>query len=158
MSGHTIPEVDSAKTLMTEAITWSVMKWLREKKRVRDTADRANAVLDDLSEKVRDLWPLTLREQYQALCSQSTNCNARTTGKHTSGKETGFADVRSDALALKDADDSAHRARIDAEATFDEAERKLSTALAREGCRKAIRGWELHEEAIRKAKKFIVSK
>ncbi|MGZ4819106.1 MAG: hypothetical protein ACXVZJ_10800, partial [Terriglobales bacterium] len=55
------------------------------------------------------------------------------------------------AKAVKKADDAAHRARMDAEDTFDEAERQLSTRLAREGCRKAIASWELHEEAIRKA-------
>ena len=38
-----LPEVETAKALMNEAVTWSVMKWLREKNRVRQTADRANA-------------------------------------------------------------------------------------------------------------------
>ena len=52
---------------------------------------------------------------------------------------------------IKEADDEAHRARMEAENTFDEAERQLSTQLAREGCQKAIRSWELHERAIRKA-------
>jgi hypothetical protein len=37
---------------------------------------------------------------------------------------------------------------MDAESTFDEAEKQLSTALAREGCRKAIHSWELFEKAI----------
>jgi hypothetical protein len=45
----------------------------------------------------------------------------------------------------------AERAHLDAENTFDEAERQLSTRLAREGCAKAIASWELHEAAIRKA-------
>jgi hypothetical protein len=40
---------------------------------------------------------------------------------------------------------------MDAEHTFDEAERLLSTSLAREGCQKAIRSWDLHEKAIRRA-------
>jgi hypothetical protein len=153
-----IHEVESAKALMTEAMTWSVMKWLREKKRVRTTADQANAVLDDLSEKVRGLWPFSLRDQYERLRSESANCKAGPIGKHSSPNGTVSAQVLSDALALKDADDSAHRARLDAEATFDEAEKRLSTALAREGCRKAIRAWELHEQAIRKSQQFIFSK
>jgi hypothetical protein len=58
---------------------------------------------------------------------------------------------------VKEADDEAYRARMDAEETFDEAERQLSTSLAREGCRKAIHGWELHEKAIRKAEAAIHS-
>ena len=57
---------------------------------------------------------------------------------------------------IKEADDEAYRARIDAEKTFDEAERQLSTSMAREGCGKAIHGWELHEKAIRKAEAAIL--
>lgn len=158
MHEHTIPEVDSAKALMTDAMRWSVMKWLREKKRVRAAADQANDALDDLSQKVRARWPLSLREQYQALCSESTNCKTRPDAKQNSSKKTPPSSVSPDAIALRDADDSAYRARMEAEATFDEAEKKLSTALAREGCRKAIRSWELHEQAIRKAQEFIISK
>jgi hypothetical protein len=44
---------------------------------------------------------------------------------------------------------------MDAENTFDEAERQMSTRLAREGCSKAIASWELHEAAIRKAEVAI---
>jgi hypothetical protein len=44
---------------------------------------------------------------------------------------------------------------MDAEDTFDEAEKKLSTRLAREGCRKAIDSWDLHEQAIRKSEAAI---
>jgi len=52
---------------------------------------------------------------------------------------------------VKEADDQAHHARMDAERTFDEAERRLSTSMAREGCKKAIHSWDLHEKAIRRA-------
>ena len=52
---------------------------------------------------------------------------------------------------VKDADDEAHDARMDAEATFDEADRQMNLSLAREGCGKAILSWELHEKAIRRA-------
>ena len=48
-----------------------------------------------------------------------------------------------------------YQARLEAEKTFDAAEKQLSTALAREGCRKAIEGWELHERAIRKAEAAV---
>jgi hypothetical protein len=40
---------------------------------------------------------------------------------------------------------------LDAEDTFDVAEKKLSASLAREGARKAIESWDLREAAIRKA-------
>jgi hypothetical protein len=38
----------------------------------------------------------------------------------------------------READNEAYRTRIDAEKAFDDAERQLSTSLAREACRKAI--------------------
>ena len=63
----TLPEVETAKALMTEAMTWSVMKWLREKKRVRKTADSANAALDQASRAVRERWPQPIRTAYEAL-------------------------------------------------------------------------------------------
>jgi hypothetical protein len=59
---------------------------------------------------------------------------------------------------VKRADEEAFRARMDAEDTFDEAERQLSTSMAREGCRKAIYSWKLHEQAIRMAERLIPSR
>jgi hypothetical protein len=120
-----LPEVETAKALMTEAVAWSVMKWLREKKRVRKTADQANAALDQLHQAVKDRWP-----------DAAKAVNAK---------------------KVKEADDEAYRAHLDAEATFDEAEKLLSTSLAREGCRKAILSWDLHEKAIRKAEALMGS-
>ena len=148
-----VPEVEAAKALMTEAMTWSVMKWLREKKRVRKTADRANAVLDQLSDSVKARWPDGLRAAYEALRPQAAGGrDARCQQKQPPSLDSGAKLI---AKKVRDADDDAYRARIDAEKTFDEAERQLSTSLAREGCRKAIHGWELHEKAIRKAEAVI---
>lgn len=141
-----ITEVESAKALMTEAMTWSVMKWLREKKRVRRTADLANAALDQASQAIRGRWPEAIRSAYDALIAQRP------------------VPVKTDPAATltasksHDADDEAYRARMDAEKAFDDAERQLSTSLAREGCRKAIHSWDLHEKAIRKAEALIPSK
>lgn len=148
-----LPEVEAAKALMTEAMTWSVMKWLREKKRVRKTADLANAALDQASEAVRERWPEPIRRAYEALVTQT----AGTVSAHRQQA----APVKTDPAATlaasksRDADDEAYRAHMDAEKTFDDAERQLSTSLAREGCRKAIHSWDLHEKAIRKAEAFI---
>ena len=128
---------------MTEAMTWSVMKWLREKKRVRRTADLANAALDQASQAIRGRWPEAIRSAYDALIAQRP------------------VPVKTDPAATltasksHDADDEAYRARMDAEKAFDDAERQLSTSLAREGCRKAIHSWDLHEKAIRKAEVLI---
>jgi hypothetical protein len=139
-----LPEVEEARTLMTEAQEWSVMKWLKEKKRVRKIADRANDALDQLSKETKLRWPDELRAAYGGL--------ARNTSREKPGAETPDA-----VKQVKRADDEAFRARMDAEGTFDEAERQLSTSMAREGCRKAIYSWELHEKAIRMAERLIPS-
>ena len=60
-------------------------------------------------------------------------------------------EVKLVAAQVKEADDRAYEAHMDAEETFDEAERHLSAAMAREGAEKAIESWILHEKAIRKA-------
>ena len=50
--------------------------------------------------------------------------------------------------SVKEADDAAYQAHLDAEESFDRAEKRLSTSQAREGARKAILSWELFERAI----------
>jgi len=148
-----IPAVETAKLLMAEAVTWSVMKWLREKKTVRKIADQANAALDQMNQSVKDRWPVNVRAAYEALVKQS----AGNTPRHRDELEPspGNGDAFLTAKKIKEADTEAHHARMDAEETFDIAEKQLSTALAREGCRKAIRSWELLEKAIRKAEALI---
>lgn len=51
---------------------------------------------------------------------------------------------------LKTADEEAHKARMDAEAQFDEADRRMSTSMAREGAQMAINAWTMREKLIRK--------
>ena len=151
-----IPVVESAKALMTEAVAWSVMKWLREKKTVRKIADQANAALDQLNQATKDRWPHDVKFAYQALIAQAatpaTSCEQRNPPSPVADPQAILT-----AKKIKEADDEAHRARIDAEKTFDAAEKQLSTAVAREGCRKAIHSWELHEKAIRKSEAIIES-
>lgn len=148
-----LPEVETAKALMTEAMAWSVMKWLREKKTVRKTADLANAALDQLSETTKARWTEGLRSAYQALGPEAAGGSA--SGIQRKPPRVIDAEAQLIAKKVKVADDEAYRARMDAEETFDEAERQLSTSLAREGCRKAIHGWDLHEKAIRQAEAAI---
>ena len=147
-----IPAVETAKSLMTEAVTWSVMKWLREKKTVRKIADQANAALDQMNQAVKDRWPDEVRVAYETLVKQSGNMPR---ARNESDLHAGNGQVVLTAKKVKEADDHAYDARMDAEQTFDAAEKQLSTALAREGCRKAILSWELHEKAIRKAEALV---
>lgn len=151
-----LPAVDTAKALMTEAVGWSVMKWLRQKKTVRKVADQANAALDQCHGAVKERWPADLKSAYDALRQRG-----KSTVNMQDRKESTFPAANSHSILsakkIKAADDEAYRARMDAEATFDIAEKQLSTALAREGCRKAIHSWELHEKAIRMAEALIAS-
>jgi hypothetical protein len=150
---ESLPEVETAKALMTEAMTWSVMKWLREKKTVRKTADLANAALDRSSQSVRERWPERIRSAYEALVMPAAGTSsARRQQTPPSALDPEAALI---ARKSKETDDEAFRARMDAEQSFDDAERQLSTSLAREGCRKAIHSWDLHERAIQKAEAVI---
>ena len=144
-----LPEVEEAKALMKEAMDWSVFTWLFHKSQVRETADRANAVLDNLNRSVKSRWSSEVKATYKELKARN--------GQQRS-EEPSLTDVdpeiRDFVEAVKRADDAARRARTDAQSTFDEAERQLNTDLAREGCRKAIHQWELDEKAIRRAESF----
>jgi hypothetical protein len=126
--------------------------WMFEKPRVRETADRANDALDRLERTVKARRSDELKTALRELSGRG--------GRHQKSQQppqTSDREIRLLAEKIKDADDAARRARMDAEETFDEAERKLSTSLAREGCKKAIHSWELHEKAIRKAEAAMES-
>jgi len=150
-----LPEVEDAKELMGEAMEWSVFRWLFEKQRVRETADQANAALDKLDRAVKARWSSEIRTAYNELLEQTDGSRRRKPGKQPSPAID--PKVQLFAKTIKEADDKAYRARMDAEETFDEAERQLNTSLAREGCRKAIDSWNLHEKAIRKAEADVGS-
>ena len=136
---------------MTEAMKWSVMKWLHEKKNVRKAADQANAALDKLNHEVRQRWPDCVKSAYEALQAQPTA--PAQTNRHQRQQSVPAIELEASLLAkkMKDANDEAYRARAIAEEAFDEAEKLLSTRLAREGCLKAIHSWDMLEEAIRTA-------
>jgi hypothetical protein len=132
-----LPEVEEAKALMNEAKDWSVWHWLMDKRRVRAIADKANDALGDLEKKVKASWSDDLKKASRDL----SNGKGRNVDP-----ELKLAMER-----VKEADDAAYNAHMDAEATFDEAERRLSADMAREGTQKAIDSWVLREKAIRRA-------
>ena len=137
---------------MNEAVDWSVFTWMFEKPRVRKTADRANDALDRLERTVKARWSDELKAALRELSGRG--------GRHQKSQQPpqiADPEIRLLVEKVKDADDAARRVRMDAEETFDEAERQLSTSLAREGCQKAIHSWELHEKAIRRAEAAMES-
>jgi len=149
-----LPEVETAKALMTEAMEWSVFKWLWEKSKVRETADNANAALDSLNRKTKKQWDEPLREAYRLLASDG---KARRNHKGNGEAKGIDPDLLRQLQLVRDIDEKARSARADAEETFDDAEKQLNPSLAREGCRKAIHSWTLHEKAIRAAEALVDS-
>ncbi len=147
-----IKEVETAKALMAEAVNWSVMKWLGEKKRVRKTSDIANDTLDAVDKEVKATWSDELKAAYASLPMIGMPAEQGLTQPNSNGKK---ADIDPEimllAKALKQADEEAYRAHLLAEDTFERAEKRLSTSMAREGSRQAIISWELKEKAITKS-------
>src|SRR5579862_2298861 len=118
-----LSEVEAARTLMIEAMNWSVVRWLREKKRVRKTADQANAALDRLSEEIRQRWAHPLRAAYAAIPVHFSAARSHK-AQCSSSDDSNIVLV---ATQMKACNDEADRARMDAEDTFDKAEKQLST-------------------------------
>ena len=143
-------EVQEAKALMNEAMDWSVFTWLLEKSRVRETADQADDALDASERVVKARWSNEAKAAYKNLTEKTAKA-ARKGQTHPDCEQTVDPALLLLVKKVVDADDAAEKARLDAEDTFDEAEKRLSTTMAREGCRKAIHSWSLHEKAIRKA-------
>jgi hypothetical protein len=138
--------VEDARSIMTKGLEWGVFKWLMEKPKVRKIADRATEALNDAEDKVKATWSDDLKRAYNHLATQAT---AGVKGKKSDGKFD--PDVLETARKIFEADEETETMRLDAEDTFAEGERKLSVAMAREGAKKALATYDLHEKAIRKA-------
>jgi len=148
--------VEDARNIMTEGIEWGVWKWLMEKKRVRDLADKARAALDDCEMKVKLTWNDDFKIAYNQLVTDNGNSSGKRQRKQAKGNGQASAKIGDPRILaavkrIADADDEAYNAHEDAEDIFADAERKMSTSLAREGARKALEAYDLHEAAIRKA-------
>ena len=131
---HKLPAVEEAKRLMEEAKGWSLWGWLMEKRRLRRTADEAWAALEQEEKRIRALWSGELKEA----------------ARHPGGKDVD-PEMSTVLERLKEADQEAHSAHMQAEETFDEADRRMSTSMAREGAQQAIDAWGMREKVIRKA-------
>jgi hypothetical protein len=126
--------VEDAKALMREATGWSVWSWLTAKRRLRITADAAWDALESCERKAKAAWSDELKKAYR--------------GRDGKGID---PDLKLAIERMKEADEAWREARNTAEATFDEADRRMSTGMACEGAQQAIAAWELTERAIRRA-------
>ena len=147
--------VEEAKALMREAVDWSIWGWLTKKRQLRTTADEAWAALEELEKQVKAAWPDDLKVAYH-----EAELAARVDGDSKLRKQLEKArdrardvtpEVKAAALKLKEAEEAAHALRMQAEETFDEADRRMSTSMACEGAQQAIDAWERREKVIRKA-------
>jgi len=138
--------VETARAIMTEGLEWGVFKWLLEKPKVRKIADKATEALNDAEDKVKATWSDDLKHAYNYLATQGED-----SGKSKKAPKGIDPDALATAQGIFVADEETETMRLDAEDTFAEGERKLSVAMAREGARKALATYDLHEKAIRKA-------
>jgi hypothetical protein len=149
-------QVEDAKSLLEVAKDWGVWKWLMEKKRVRQTADIAWEAFDELEKEVKSAWSDDLRKAYAELAAEAAVSEGGAPAKRKydkARKDAAPVDAKIKAVAqkLKEADDEAYRVRMEAERMFDDAERRLSTSMAREASQVAIDAYILREKAVRKA-------
>jgi hypothetical protein len=149
-------QVEDAKSLLEVAKEWGVWKWLMEKKRVRRTADIAWEAFDELEKEVRNAWSADLQKAYAELAAEAEVAEGGAPAKRKyekARKEAADVDPKIKTLAQKqkEIDDEAYRVRMQAEDMFDEAEKRLSTSMAREASQVAIDAYNLREKAVRKA-------
>jgi hypothetical protein len=145
-----IASVEEAKTVLANAVDWSIFRWLAEKRRVRGIADRGTAALDAEERRIKATWPQNLTNAYAALCPPSDDDPyAAAEHEFVLQQAEGLPDdVRARAQRVKEADDEAYRARMDAERTFDDAERRMSASLARRGAELAIEAYDLRYKSL----------
>src|SRR6516225_8863046 len=143
-----LPEVEEARSIMTQGMEWGVWKWITEKKRVRVVADQATDALNAAEMKVKEAWPEELKLAYDAVVDGEFSKGKKRKASSGNGVN---ADLVKLAREVREADVVAEQCRLDAEDTFAEADRKMSTELARQGARKALERYDLHEKAIRRA-------
>jgi hypothetical protein len=150
-----LPEVEEARAVMTAGMEWGVWKWLLQKRRVRQIADAAVAAFDEAEAKVKASWSNELKRAYEELVAQESSNSKSKPGRRSKTVKEDAApidpEVRLAAQRVKEADDEAYRARMDAEDIFADAERRLSTEGARQGAQKALESYDLREKAIRRA-------
>jgi hypothetical protein len=149
-------EVEDAKSLLEVAKNWGVWKWLTEKKRVRQTADIAWEAFDVLEKEVKSAWSDDLQKATSELEAEAAVAEGGAPPKRKyekAKKEAEHVDpqIKATAKKVKDALDEAYSVRMKAEDMFDEAEKRLSTSMAREASQVAIDAYNMREKAVRKA-------
>jgi len=151
--------VEEARAIMTQGMEWGVFKWLMEKRKVRIIADKATRALNDAEDKVKATWSDELKRAYNYLATQNGDATSGKPGAKTkAAAKPSDPELLAIAQRVLEADQEAESMRLEAEDTFAEGERHMSTTMAREGAGKALATYDLHEKAIRKAEAAARSK
>ena len=148
--------VEDAKALLEQGKEWSIVKWLTEKRHVRRVADEGTAALDRAERDVKSTWTEDLRNAYAALTAPSLDDDPFAAAEWEFAQQQAQnlpPEIVEVARRVKAADDIATQARLTAEKTFDEAERRLSARLARLGAEQAIEAYEIRYKAIETAER-----
>jgi len=150
-----VAAVEEAKTLLEAAKEWGVWKWLTDKKKMREAADKAWAAYDEVEEKVRSAWSDDLQKAYAELSAHAAVADGGAPAKKKYDKakkdaEGVGAPVKAQAKKLKDADEEAYAVRMQAEDMFVEAEKRMNTGMARDAAQKAIDAYVAREKVIKK--------
>jgi len=143
--------VENSRAIMTEGMEWGVFKWLALKPRVRKIADLATEALNNAEDSVKATWSDDLKHAFNYLATHDDEASNGKKGKAKAAPKDIDPELLSVARGVFVADEETETMRLDAEDTFAKGERKLSVALAKEGARKALATYDLHESAIRKA-------
>jgi hypothetical protein len=147
--------VEEAKRVLAGAMDWSILRWLAEKRRIREIADRGTASLDAEERRIKAQWPQELTDAYSALCppSEDDPYAAAEFEFVRQQAQTIPNEIREAAARVRQADEVATRARLDAEQTFDDAERRMSSSLARKGAELAIAAYDVRYQALAEAER-----
>src|SRR5581483_1866814 len=163
---HKLAEVVEARALMTEGLNWGVWKWLMEKSTVRRAADLATEALAKAAKKTKSEWNENLIAAYREAALEIDVEQGKSGAKRKYEKlksEAAQVDPKLKAAMrrVKEADDEGQQATDEAEEMFAEAERWMSTGMARQAAQKALESYDLREKAIRRAeeaaRKFTTS-
>jgi hypothetical protein len=147
--------VEEAKSLFSEAKDWGLWRWLSEKRRARRTADAAWEALEACENEVRASWgDGVLKAWHELEAREAANSDGRAKRSYEKAREAAAGvdpEIKAAVQAFRKAAAEAHKAHMDAEAQFDEADRRMSTSMACEGAQMAIDAWTIREKLIRKA-------
>ena len=114
--------VENARAIMTEGLSWGVLKWLAQKPKVRRIADLATEALNNAEDGVKATWSDDLKRAFNYLATQEDGASNGKKGKKDIDPES-LAIVR----GVYEADEVTEAMRLDAEDTFARAAEIFST-------------------------------